>query len=112
MAGIPDFAFRQVERWCAERVPAAVRDQVRVRCARRGRSVTIVEQRPPWRSEPGAEWVEQKIAQLRLDETGTWSVRWADRDGRWLSYPGAPTAESPVPLLEEIDRNPNGVFWG
>jgi hypothetical protein len=101
MTAIPELALRQIERWCAQRVL----DQVRVECRTRGRSVTIVECRAP-------EWTEQKIAQLRLDEYGIWSVRWADRDGKWLTYPDAPVASTPPPLLAEIDRNPDGIFWG
>ncbi|WP_245975726.1 DUF3024 domain-containing protein [Amycolatopsis palatopharyngis] len=86
-------------------------DQIRVECKRRGRSLTIVERHAP---TPllGPEWTEQKVAQLRLDEDGVWSVLWADRNGRWRSYPDAPQATQPVSLLEEIDSNPHGVFWG
>jgi hypothetical protein len=112
MAGIPELALRQIERWCAQRVPEHLHDQVRVECRTRGRSVTIVECRAPWSPQAGPEWTEQKVAQLRLDEFGIWSVRWADRNGRWLTYPDAPVASTPPPLLAEIERNPNGIFWG
>jgi hypothetical protein len=112
MAGIPELALRQIERWCAQRVPERVKDQVRVECRTRGRVVTIVERRAPWSPEAGPDWTEQKIAQLRLDDFGIWSVRWADRNGRWLTYPDAPVASTPPALLAEIDRNPNGVLWG
>lgn len=112
MAAIPELALRQIERWCAQRVPERVLDQVRVECRARGRTVTILECRAPWSPEGGAEWTEQKIAQLRLDEHGIWSVRWADRHGKWLTYPDAPVASTPPPLLAEIDRNPDGIFWG
>jgi hypothetical protein len=112
MAEIPDLAMRQIERWCTQRVPARLHDEIRVVCTRRGRSVTIVERRAPWAPDMGPDWTEQKIAQLRLDDEGRWSVRWADRNGRWQTYPDAPEADNPVPLLAEIDRNPHGVFWG
>src|SRR4051794_12829677 len=127
MAAIPELALRQIERGCAQRVPRALQDRIpgegrtrgrpgphaRRRAPRtRGGAVTIVERRAPWSPEVGPEWSEQKIAQLRLDEFGIWSVLWADRNGRWLSYPDAPVASTPPALLAEIDRNPNGVFWG
>ncbi|MQA07990.1 MAG: DUF3024 domain-containing protein [Pseudonocardiaceae bacterium] len=112
MAGISEFAVRQVERWCTRKVPERLRDEIRVECKRRGNAVTIVERRAPWSRSIGPDWTEQKIAQLRLGDDGLWSVYWADRNGKWLSYPGVPEANSPMPLLEEIDRNPNGVFWG
>ncbi|WP_103355100.1 DUF3024 domain-containing protein [Amycolatopsis sp. CA-128772] len=106
---IPELALRQIERWCTQRVPEHLQDRVRVECRTRGRVVTIVERRAP---QEGPEWSEQKVAQLRLDEFGIWSVWWADRNGRWLSYPDAPVASTPPALLDEIDRNPGGVFWG
>jgi len=112
MTDIPDLTIRQIERWCAARVPARLHDEIRVECRRRGRSVTIVERRAPWSPDLGPEWTEQKIAQLRLDDNGRWSVYWADRNDRWRTYPDAPRADHPAPLLAEIDRNPNGVFWG
>jgi len=112
MADIPDLTIRQIERWCDKRVPARLRDEIRVECRRRGQSVTIVERRAPWSPDVGPDWTEQKIAQLRLDDSGRWSVYWSDSAGRWRTYPDAPRADHPTPLLAEIDRNPNGVFWG
>ncbi|KDN16753.1 DUF3024 domain-containing protein [Amycolatopsis rifamycinica] len=106
---IPELALRQIERWCAQRVPEHLQDRVRVECRIRGRAVTIVERRAP---QTGPDWSEQEIAQLRFDEFGIWSVWRAGRDGRWLSYPDAPVASTPPALLAEIDRNPGGVFWG
>jgi hypothetical protein len=107
MAVIPELALRQIERWCAQHVPEHLKDQVRVECRTRGRAVTIFERRAA-----GDGWSEQKIAQLRLDDFGIWSVLWADRNGQWLSYPDAPVASTPPALLAEIDRDPGGVFWG
>ncbi|NBH07991.1 DUF3024 domain-containing protein [Amycolatopsis sp. SID8362] len=95
MAGIPEFALRQIERWCARRVPGHLRDQVRVECRTRGRAVTIFELR---------DGTEREIAQLRVDEFGIWSVFWADSDGEWLAHPDAPVASTPPPLLAEIER--------
>lgn len=53
-----------------------VRDEVRLSCARRGNSITIVEQRAPWKPELlGDEWTQLRIAQLRYDASaGTWSA--------------------------------------
>ncbi|WP_092533077.1 DUF3024 domain-containing protein [Amycolatopsis arida] len=112
MAAISEFALRQIERWCARRVPDTVREQLRFECRRRGRSVTLVQRRLPWTAEPGstAEWIVHEFAQLRLGDDGRWSLYWRDRGGRWRPYPGCPSAPSPVPLLEEIDLDPEGRF--
>lgn len=112
MSAIPELQQRQIERWCARRVPPHLRGEIRVECRRRGSSVTIFERRAPWKPELNPEWTEQRIAQLRRAADGKWSVFWADRNDRWRQHPEIDAADSPVQLLEEIERNPDGVFWG
>ena len=46
----------RVQRWCRGRVPERVRDEVRVEVDVAERHLTIVECRPPWRADMGAEW--------------------------------------------------------
>jgi hypothetical protein len=48
VSGVPELHLRVILRWCQQRVPAHVRDQVRVEHHVRGRNVTIVERRPPF----------------------------------------------------------------
>jgi hypothetical protein len=103
-----------VDAFCGSRVPSDLRDQIRIEYSRRGKSITIVERRPPWNpEEPGAEWTTMRIAQLRYDaSTDTWSLYSPDSNDRWWLY--QPLAPTPVvgPLLSEIDRDPTGIFWG
>ena len=44
---------------------AQVRDKVSVQHQVRGRTMTIVERRPPWSPTVGPEWTTMPIAQLR-----------------------------------------------
>ena len=48
VAAVPELHLHQISRWCQQRVPAQVRDKVSVEHRVRGRTVTIVERRPPW----------------------------------------------------------------
>lgn len=112
MSPIPELLLRQIDRWCERRVPEHARSQVRVENKRRGRSVTVVERRAPWDPDSDAAWSEQRVAQLRYGTDGKWLLFRPDRSGRWRPVRDAPEASSPVPLLEEIDRDPGGVFWG
>jgi hypothetical protein len=41
---------------CRGRVPERVRDEVRVEVDVADRHLTVVECRPPWRADTGAEW--------------------------------------------------------
>ncbi len=89
----------RVQRWCRARVPERVRDQVRVEAQVSDRHVTIVECRPPWREDLGPEWTQSPIARLRFTQsTGTWSLFWRDRNGKFHAYDRVP----PTPRMEEL----------
>jgi hypothetical protein len=108
---VPDLDLARIRQFCERRVPSHLRDELRVEADVRGRSVTIVECRPPWHPNLTA-WSRMRIAQLRYNGTGyLWRLYWADRNGRWHPYdlidPG-----SVDELLAEIDDDPTCIFWG
>ena len=37
---------------------------------------------------------------------------WPDSGGRWHRYPDETKATSPAPLLDIVDADPTGIFWG
>lgn len=99
--------------FCQRRVPSHVRDEVRLEHVVRGNAITIVERRPPWRPEYGPEWTTMRIAQLRFDgATSTWTLWWADRNGRWDRYWDLDATPDIDLLLAEIDEDPTAIFWG
>ena len=112
MSPIPELLLRQIDRWCSQCVPQHARSEMRVETKRRGRSVTVVERRAPWDSESAQGWSERRVAQLRYGQDGRWELFSLDRSSKWRTVSDAPDASSPVPLLEEIDRDPHGLFWG
>jgi hypothetical protein len=106
-------AIKKVEAYCDARVPEHVRDKVRLEAGARGNAITIVERRPPWREGIRPEWSTLKVAQLRYDAAlGTWTLFWADRNGRWLRYPDADPAPSTETLIEAIGGDRSGAFFG
>jgi hypothetical protein len=58
MAGsrLPELDVERVRRWCRQRVPEHLRDQIRVECDAGPGHLTIVECRPPWRKDMGPGW--------------------------------------------------------
>ena len=68
MADTVGQAMSAVEAYCESRVPEDLRDEMRIECTRRGKSITIVERRPPWNPDFGSEWSSVKVAQLRYEE--------------------------------------------
>lgn len=113
MAHLPDLDMVRVRRWADEKIPAHVRDEIRLEVGVRGKYVTIFETRPPWHPDLGPDWTRHKLAQLRYDaDQQHWTLHWADRNGRWDLYWDFEPSNSVVPLLEEIDNDPTGIFWG
>lgn len=109
--GALDAAAERLAHWCDKRVPEQARQQVRVEVKRRGRTLTIVERRPPWPTGQG-EWTSMSIAQFRLDDVGGWTLWWADRNNRWHEYDDAPRGLGFDALLREVEEDPTAVFWG
>jgi hypothetical protein len=77
----------------------------------RGNAITLAEERVHWK-DPERR-TRSDIATFRFHPyTGTWELYWADRNDRWHLYEdAAPTAYIRT-LLEVVDRDPTGIFWG
>jgi len=103
---------KNIKKFCDNRVPPHVRNELRLTHKFRGNSVTIYEERAPWK-EDMKEWTSLPIAQIRYNEkTGDWSLYIADRNSNWHEYYGLePTPDLDV-ILNEIDNDPTGIFWG
>jgi hypothetical protein len=113
MSGLPETDVARVQRWCRSRVPEHVGGEVRVEVDVAERHLTIVECRPPWRGEVGAEWTRFPVARLRYTKaTRLWSLYWRDRNLKFHEYDRVPVTESVEDLLSEVDRDPTAIFWG
>lgn len=104
---------KYVGEYCAQKVPPHALHQARVEYEVRGNAVTIFERRAPWREDYGPEWTKLKVAQMRYDpESKTWSMWWADRNGRWLSYRDFTPSPNIKDCLFQLDNDHTGAFWG
>ncbi len=113
MVGLPETDVARVQRWCRARTPDYVRDEVRIEVEVADRHVTIVERRPPWREDFGAERTRFPIARLRYAKTtGLWSLFWRDRHLKFHTYDRVPASTNIEELLAEVDRDPTAIFWG
>ncbi len=102
-----------VRRWCADRVSEAQRDSVQISYSERAGRITLSCRRAPVFPELATEWSTAPIAQLRYDAAdGRWVLLWPDSGGRWHRYPDESKATSPAPLLDIVDADPTGIFWG
>lgn len=102
-----------VSRYCDEKVPPEVRDQVQVQVRFRfeGNSVILYEHRPPWDGRGG--WIEFVVAKFRyFVGRQEWVLSWRDRNSRWHSYDLIDPSRLFDDLLAEVDADPTGIIWG
>jgi hypothetical protein len=113
VAAPPPLDIAAVIAYCEQRVPPHALYQVRMEAIVDRHAVTLVERRAPWRPEFGPEWTRSPVARLRWSVSRReWTLFWRDRNHRWHRYKyTAPTTEI-ARLLEDIDRDPTGIFWG
>jgi hypothetical protein len=107
---VPEDALAGVERFCEERTPPDLHEQMRLALLRaRQRD----HRRATCAVEPGAARRMDDVAQLRHDP----ATRHGRSTGAAATTAGIPTNHVKPPsdirrLLAEIDADPTGIFWG
>lgn len=111
---IPEFIKALTEQrfseYCDKKIPAHVKHQINLSFKFRGNSVTLIENRVPWRKDI-TDWTSMPVAQLRYNEKiNQWKLYCADRNSKWHWYNKFESGLDEC--LAEIDRDPTGIFWG
>lgn len=103
---------KKVGEYCKTKVPPHILNELNVSYNIRGNSVTIFENRAPWRPDM-KEWTSMPVAQMRYDsKTGEWTLYCADRNDKWHKYMGIEPTKNIDEILVEINKDPTGIFWG
>ncbi len=112
VAAVPDLDLHKVRKYAADKVPVQHQDKIRMEVDLRGKTVTIVECRPPWHEMLEPEWTRHGVARMKYSsENHKWTLYWADRNSRWhvfdLIEPGSIDS-----ILQEIELDRTCIFWG
>jgi hypothetical protein len=112
---LPQLTRRMIEKtmndFCDRRVPLQIRNKLLLKYIFRGNTVSLYEERPVW-NDP-TQKTEGMIAQFRFDlQLMEWTLYYRDRNGRWHEYERIPSSRVFDDLLNEVDRDPTGIFWG
>jgi hypothetical protein len=58
-------------------------------------------------------WLDMNIAQFRYNESeGTWTLYYSDRNEKWHIYMDIDSSNDLSDLLQEVDDDPTGIFFG
>jgi hypothetical protein len=106
------FTRRRIEKvmneFTEKKVPKHIRNQVKLSYKIRGKNVTLIEERPAFKSD---RWVKLDIAQFRLDEN-KWKIYWRDSKGKWHFVDDYAPDEDFEKQLRIVDQDDKGIFWG
>lgn len=108
---LPELDVEKVRRFCRNKIPDRLADEVRLEVTTRGKRISIHESRPVWKGAPG-EWTSMPIAQLRYDGEGGWTLYFGDRNGKWVLYFDLEPSQPVDLLIDELQGDPTCVFWG
>ena len=110
---LPALDVAAVRHYCEQRVPPDALSQVRIEVDVGTNTLTIVECRVPWRADDEPQWTRSEIARLRyVAKRSHWELYWKDSHEKWHRYDLAAPAPDVLSLLDEIDHDPTGIFWG
>ena len=106
-------AVRLLSSFCDERVPPKLRNSVRLVLDLDESTVTIVEERPPFRGRHGEGWTRRGMVRFRYRTVQrVWTLYWNDRHGRWHVYHEIAASEDIAVLLRHVVEDPTAIFWG
>jgi hypothetical protein len=92
--------------FCNRRIPKDQRGQTRLSYEIEGDEVILIQE-----TVIGFDWIRVPIAKIQYSyELLSWRLYWSD-SGSWKEYITGPTLNLQT-LVDEIDTDPSGVFWG
>ncbi len=96
---------------CERRTRPDLREQLRLEYRVKSHDVTVFERRPNWDGSPGH--TEINVAKLKfIRRAGEWRLLWQRADMRWHGYDPVAQGRSLSRLVDEIDEDPYGCFFG
>jgi len=94
-----------------QKVPPHIRNKLYLSYRFSNNSVILIENRPSFLKRD--EWIESAVAKFRFTiKTNTWTLYCADRNSKWHKYYYSEPTEDFDLLLQAVDEDHTGIFWG
>ncbi len=113
---ISEFEIKRIEKLVGNfierrRPPVNLREKVDLSFRISGQSFEIFEIRPVWNAP--SQKIEGTIAKATyVKKSKLWKLYWMRADMKWHKYPPVPDSKSLEKILEVIDEDSHGCFWG
>ena len=96
---------------CEKKTPAHLKDKLQFEYEIDGQNVIIYEVREIWRR--AGEFTKMPIAKLTyVSSRRIWKLYWKRASGKWEKYEPKETAEDLKSLVQEIQKDEFGCFFG
>jgi hypothetical protein len=96
---------------CASHTDPAIDPQIRVGFRLEGPSVILFSSAPSFRNPQ--QWLERPVAKFTFVKVSRrWRLFCVFRDLKWRAYEPLPEAPELERLVDEVRRDPTGIFWG
>jgi len=93
-------------------MPPHVASQLRYRLDTDRNALTVVESPAVDPGQSTGDWFDVSVARLRFTRSRGWELYWPDRDSTFHLYEAVEPTQDVTLLLEEIDNDPTGIFFG
>lgn len=102
---------RLLDAMCAPHPDPAISSQVRLGYRMEGYAVVLFESRPAFDSP--RDWQNHDVAKLKFVKSqGTWQLFCQFRDLEWHIHEPLPSSPELEVLVNEVQHDPTGIFWG
>lgn len=99
------------EKFCSERIPMELQNQIKLEFSKRENYVTLFEKRRYFKDP--SQWTKSKIAQFRYNpDDKKWTLYWWRHTGKWYQYKEIKPQNDLQELVDEVDKDLTGIFWG
>ncbi len=101
----------KIGRFCSEKTPEHLKDQLRFEYEIEKQNVIIYEVRPFWKDP--SEFIKMPIAKLTyVNSRNIWKLYWKRANDKWTLYETRRSATDLGSMLKEIDEDSFGCFFG
>jgi hypothetical protein len=97
--------------FCESRIPAEIRNKLKLTYNIKGNSIILTEERPYWKQEK--QWTKSPIAKINYNNTNNnWTLYCRDRNQKWHKYSEIKPTVNIKEIINEINKDSTGIFWG